>query len=334
MVADCENPPQPDHPENILTQITSQPKRQFSKQEINKARGNLTLMNDRVFLVTFDENKNNDIITDIVNALRKIHNLPPIPEIQKTTVQKVSYLDVLGRGMVGDLLGEAESLNITVEVQKTKQDDYAVRGTLTSSNAMRNQFIPGDDFTDAPDTIGISILGFNLPQLDHRKEFCSRIIRAEYESKEPFLADKYSDYYIELPKMDEWTKEVLPNQYHGLWELCHIFKAKIKDHEEVIRMQAIQSQAAISLSKAVKRAVAPDEFVNEALNQQDELEQLRSYFAKREEKRKTEGKEEMIIMAIQSNFAHDVIETMRKGAGISEARLIELKEQAQSLSTT
>jgi len=67
-------------------------------------------MNDRVFLVTFDENKNNDIITDIVNALRKIHNLPLIPEIQRTTVQKVSYLDVLGRGMVGDLLGEAESL--------------------------------------------------------------------------------------------------------------------------------------------------------------------------------------------------------------------------------
>ena len=113
--------------------------------------------------------------------------------MQRTIVQNVSFLDVLGRGMIGDLLGWGETINIALEVQKGKQDGFAVRGTLTSSNAMRTGFNMGDDFTEASDVIGINILGFRLPQLAHRKEFVSRIIRSEYDSKVPFLDDKYSD---------------------------------------------------------------------------------------------------------------------------------------------
>ena len=87
----------------------------------------------------------------------------------------------------------------------------------------------GDDFAEAPDVIAINILGFRLPQLKHRKEFVSLIIRAEYDSKIPFLDDKYSDYYIELPKMDDMKKEDLPEAYHDLWDLCQVFRAKMKD---------------------------------------------------------------------------------------------------------
>ena len=88
-----------DNIDDALFQITNQPKQQYSKQEIEAARGNLALMNDRVFLVTFSENKNNHIITGIVNSLRKIHNLDPIPPIERTIVQNVSLIDVLGRGI-------------------------------------------------------------------------------------------------------------------------------------------------------------------------------------------------------------------------------------------
>ena len=220
--------PQADSLDEVLVQITRQPKRQYSQEEIDEARGNLALMNDRVFLVTFADNKNNHIITGIVNSLRKIHALDPIPPIERTMVQNVSLVDVLGRGMIGDLLGEGASINIAIEVQKGKQDDYAVRGILTSSNVMRTQFSAGDGFTEAPDVIGINILGFNLPQLEHRRMFCSRIVRAEYESRETFLAEKYSDYYIELPKMDYWTKKEISEAYHELWDLCCIFKARVR----------------------------------------------------------------------------------------------------------
>ena len=64
--------------------------------------------------------------------------------------------------MIGDLVGEGTLINIAIEVQKGSQDGYAVRGTITSSNAMRYQFNSGDNFTEAPDVITINILGFML----------------------------------------------------------------------------------------------------------------------------------------------------------------------------
>ena len=332
----------------VLVLLANQPKRQYSQQEIDDARGNLSLMNDRVFMGTFCDNKNNRIITEIVNALRKIHVARNIPPIERTTVQNLSLLDVLGRGMVGDLLGEGHLINITVEVQKGVHDGYAVRGTITSGNAMRIQWVPGDDFTDAPDVIGINILGFKLPELKARQMFCSRIVRAEYESKETFLADKYSDYYIELPKMDNFAKDQLPKEYHDLWDLCCIFKAKIKEHEEVINMQTITNPTALELSKEVKKAVAPNEFINGVFNREDEMEQLRKYIERREQKAAREAQEaaqkaaqeaaqiteqktaeKMLVMALKSNAPSSVIEAMQKGAGITEGRLIELRKQSQ-----
>ena len=315
--------------DEVVVQITSQPKRIYTQAEIEEARQNLALMNDRVFLAHFIDNKNNHVITGLADAARKIHALPPIPQVQTTAVQNISLFDVLGRGMIGDLLGWGEAINIALEVQKGKQDGYAVRGTLTSSNAMRTGFNMGDDFTEAPDVIGINILGFRLPQLAHRKEFVSRIIRSEYDSKVPFLDDKYSDYYIELPKMDDMKKEDLPEEYHDLWDLCCIFRAKIKDLEEVIRMQAVKNPIALDLASGVRNTVAQNDVVNDTLNRAGELLQLQNYFRKREQKSKTTGMEEMIIMAIQNNAPSELITTMQTGAGITDKRLEELRKQAQ-----
>ena len=269
---------------DALSQIESQPKRRYSREELDAARGDLALMNDRVFFVTFADNKNNHIITGIVNALRKIHGLAPIPPIERTTLQNMTLLDVLGRGMVGDMLGEGFLINIAVEVQKKGQDGYAVRGTITSSNITRVQFDAGEDYTEAPDVIGVNILGFRLPELKNRKMFCSRIVRAEYDSGEHFLADKYSDYYIELPKMSGFTKKKLPAEYHDIWDICSVFKAKVKEQERVIKMQAVTNPTALELSNEVKKAVTSDEVVTEALSREDELRQLWDYFNKRAEK--------------------------------------------------
>ena len=49
--------------DEALIQIQAKPKRQYTQQEFDEARDNLALMNDRVFLVTFIDNKNNHIIT-------------------------------------------------------------------------------------------------------------------------------------------------------------------------------------------------------------------------------------------------------------------------------
>ena len=65
--------------DDILLQIAESigiASHQFTKQEIEEARGNLSPMNDRVAMVTFADNKNNHIITGIVNALRKNPHRP------------------------------------------------------------------------------------------------------------------------------------------------------------------------------------------------------------------------------------------------------------------
>jgi len=319
--------------DEVVVHITSQPKRQYTQAEIDEARQNLALMNDRVFLAHFIDNKNNHVITGLADSVRQIHALPPIPQVQTTHVQNVTLFDVLGRGMIGDLLGLGESINIVLEVQKGKQDGYAVRGTLTSSNAMRTSFNIGDDFTEAPDVIGINILGFKLPQLEYRSEFVSRIVRSEYDTKTPFLGDKYSDYYIELPKMDDTKKEDLPEEYHDLWDICCVFRAKMKDMEEVIRMQAVKNPIALNLASEVRKTVAQNDVVNDTLHRAGELLQLQNYFRRREEKvavnAKATGMEEMLIVAIQNNVPSLIIETMQKEAGVTDTRLEELRKQAQ-----
>jgi len=324
--------------DEVVVQITSQPKRKYTQVEIDEARQNLALMNDRVFLAHFIDNKNNHIITGLADAARKIHALPPIPQVQKTLVQNVTLLDVLGRGMIGDLLGWGESINIALEVQKGRQDGYAVRGTITSSNAMRTGFNMGDNFTEAPDVIGINILGFRLPQLAHRKEFVSRIIRSEYDSKIPFLDDKYSDYYIELPKMDDTKKDDLTEAYHDLWDICCIFRTKMKDMEEVIQMQAVKNPIALELADGVRKTVARNDVVHDTLDRAGELLQLQNYFRRKEQKAveqaavsaEATGMEKMIIAAIQSDAQPQVIEKMKNTAGITDTHLAELRKQAHT----
>ena len=297
----------------------------FTHEEIEEARGNLSPMNDRVAAVTFADNKNNHIITGIADNLKKIYNEPPIPPIERTFLQELSLPDVLGRGMIADMISEGWRINVATEIQKGSQADFAVRGTLSSGNIMRRQFNMGDDYSDAPDTIGIYILGFNLPQFAHKKEFITRIVRADYDTGQHFLAEKYSDFYIELDKLKNWKKPDLDEKYHELWDLCVILNTKIKDQERVIKMQAVQSPLALDFAQEVKKAVAPAEFMDETMRRERGLAEIQAFL----KKQKQSGMEKMIVTALQSNAPLELIEAMRKNADITEYRLAELKKQAQ-----
>ena len=349
----------PDDFDHLLKQIRSRPRRKYTQEEFDEARRHLSLMHDRVFLGTLANNKNNWIITDIVNALRKIHRLKKIPPIEQTKVQDVSLYDVFMRGMIADLLGMAPQINITMEVQKLRQKGFAIRGTIASGNAMRIRFDAGSEFIDAPDVIGVNILGFRQPELRKNKMFCSRIVRSEYDTKLPFLADKYSDYYVELPKMDNYTKEQLAPQYHDIWDLCCIFRATVSEYEEVIRMYGITNASALELSNEVRKTVAPNEFIEGTLLRKDDweefkaqCEQLRADYlrkvksieeriakadmkaaqadmkAAKEAREAKEASERMIIAVLRESPTPSVIEAIRQSTGISEVRLAELREKA------
>jgi len=139
--------------------------------------------------------------------------------------------------------------------------------------------------------------------------------------------------------MDGLIKEKLPEEYHDLFDLCCIFKAKIKEQGEVIKMHAIANPVAIELANEVKKSVAPDEFVRETLDRKNELEQLKNYIIRQQLKASQAAAqaaaeaaaEKMIVTAIQISVPSEAIEIMRRNAGITEARLAELRKQAQKL---
>ena len=149
----------------------------------------------------------------------------------------------------------------------------------------------------------------------------------------------------ELEKVVGVKKEDLPQEYHDLWDICCIILAKVKDHKEVIRMQAIKNPVALELSQEIGKTVSSGRIVKKALSRKSEYEQLQEYInmrdvkiearskaegiAEGEARGKAEGKEEMLVSAIQNDAPLAMLEAMRQSAGITEARLAELRVLAQ-----
>ena len=95
-------------------------------------------------------------------------------------------------------------------------------------------------------------------------------------------------------------------------------------------MQAVQSPLALEFASEVKRAVAPDDFVNESLRRERGLHEIQSHMEKQKQKAAQKTAEDMIITAFQNSADFNVIEAMKTMAGITETRLAELKNQAQT----
>ncbi|MCL1863622.1 MAG: hypothetical protein FWF78_08655, partial [Defluviitaleaceae bacterium] len=91
---------------------------------------------------------------------------------------------------------------------------------------------------------------------------------------------------------------------------------------------------ALDLADGVRKTVARNDVVNDTLNRQGELLQLQNYFRRREQQAAVSAEEKlaekMIIAAFQNNFQPEVIETMKKTAGITDTRFAELKKQAKA----
>ncbi|MCL1995893.1 MAG: hypothetical protein FWG63_06795 [Defluviitaleaceae bacterium] len=94
-------------------------------------------------------------------------------------------------------------------------------------------------------------------------------------------------------------------------------------------MQAITNPIALELAGEVKKAAAPNELVNDTLDNRWNLEDFRKVVEWYERKCEQRAKEEMIITALQNSVPLQAIEAMCKNAGVTEARLAELKSRVQ-----
>ena len=283
--------------ELVQEQIENIPKRKYTKEEIEAKRKTATLMNDRVTEAVFSNNKNNALIAGILNELRGIHNLAPVANVVASHVQSSTIRDaLLGRKMIADIAGEASTdthpgrINFTAEVQDEAQDGFAIRGTLSSSNIMRNGLDISMPYEYAPDVIGVNILGFRLPELRYSENFFSRVVLTNYDDPEKFFLDgKYSDYYLELPKLK--SKESFSEKYHALWDICQAFKLNSEKSEEAIKMGVITNPTAVRLVDEMRTAVGNPVIIQDILSD----EEFRKQFESRDAHIKMEGKAEGTI---------------------------------------
>ena len=299
----------------------------LSPEVLERKKQELTIMNDTLAKKIFYNDNNKHLLAGIANAIRKIYNLPDVSEISKVTVQKISITkEFFEKDMISDVVGTAEKnkgdhINIAMEIQNRKQDGYSSRSVLSSSNATRDDFLTGENYTNAPDVMSINVLGFNLPELSYKNSFCTRIVRADYDTGEHFLADKYSDFFLELRKTPV-TIDKLPGKYHDLWEICKAINCKAKDYDKVV--SELSNATAVGFIDASKEVLSNKQSVKDILD----VENIRELLNKKEEmgieKGIEKGKEEMFRMAIKCNASNEVLQTMARESGISPQRANEL----------
>ena len=306
----------------ILEILEYQPK-EYTQEELQERKQRLTLMSDRLFEVVFANNKNNEIIEEIINAVRKIHELPKIPQVENIIVQKATLDDLLGRKMTADLVGYSESLNITVEVQREKQEAFAVRAILSSSNVMKKGFEIGQGYFQAPDVIGLNILGFRLPELEQETSFCSRIVRANYDTGKLFLADKYSEYFIEMPKLPKTIQEV-SEEYRNLWEICVVLKSQAKNYGEV--MKTMSSAVAKELIKEAQEALENEHTLKDILSYEDKIKKIAETLAEKKAEGEAKGKASEAIKIAKNLLKEGVsIELIKRVTDLDEGTIKRLQ---------
>ena len=208
---------------------------------------------------------------------------------------------------------------VNLEIQSLDEGNYPERSMFHWAKMFASSLPAGDDYSLLPKTIVISILGFK--QFDY-DEIHSEFAPMEINRHE-ILSDKQRYHFFELPKLPD-VDSINVNCEKDLW--LALFNAETEEELEKLTIKGgeVMSQAV----EAYRGITATEKFkyleIIRARTKHDEAQALRNATRQGE----AVGMEKMIITALQDNAPLSLIESMRKKAGITEARLEELKSQA------
>jgi len=147
---------------------------------------------------------------------------------------------------------------VDLEVQVNDEGNYPERSLYYWAREFSTALDEGEDYTDLPRTIVISILGFT--QFADPKKFHSEFQVLEVTSHE-LLTDKCALHYFELPKLPE---SVSADNSRDLW--LKLFKAETE--EELAKIEALEVPIMSEALQAYRHVAASDEF--------REIERIRS----------------------------------------------------------
>ena len=170
---------------------------------------------------------------------------------------------------------------VDLEVQVNDEGNYPERSLYYWAREFSTALGEGEDYTELPRTIVISILGFN--QFADPKKFHSEFGVLEVTSHEP-LTNKCALHYFELPKLPE---SVSADNSRDLW--LKLFKAETE--EELAKIEALEVPIMSEALQAYRHVAASPEFREyermRSKARHDEAQALSN--ARREEREKWQG---------------------------------------------
>ena len=179
-----------------------------------------------------------------------------------------------------DINMKVDGRKVGLEVQVSNEGDYPERSLYYWAREYSSALGAGEEYSDLPQTIVISIVAFNLFDCT---EFHS-VFHALETTRHTPLTDRFCLQYYELPKL---PNDVGAEDELKLW--LTLFKAKTE--EDLSKIEALEVPVMKQAIEAYREVTATDEF--------KELERLRSRarhneasalgHARREERNKWQG---------------------------------------------
>ncbi len=188
-----------------------------------------------------------------------------------------------------DLLADVDGKKVNIEIQCTRQYDYADRSLYYWAKTFGSQLKSGMNYEDLPNVICINIVDFNIfrEHDDYASSF--EIYDAAHNVK---LTDKFKTIYYELPKALK-KKESLG--YTGIDAWIRFFN--VKSEEELTMLERTTVNEPIKKAVVTLRKLSDDEIICEKIRREekrrhDEASMLKTAKIEGREEGREEGRKQ------------------------------------------
>jgi len=221
----------------------------------------MKLLNDIVFKAVFAKEENSELLRLLINALLDYRGDDVITEVlilnpfveREYSDGKLIILDIKAR--------DTKKRVYNIEVQINPGKNYINRVIFYLSKLFSEQVVIGEDYTNIPKTIGISIIDGNVIFKDNNEIHNTFRFRNIYSNED--LSDKVEIHFIELNKFDKEKGLELGTRFEK-W--LHLLKFGVYYQESNQDIpEELKTEEGIEMAYQEYRKVTSDDHIREMI---------------------------------------------------------------------
>ncbi|MBP3597310.1 MAG: Rpn family recombination-promoting nuclease/putative transposase, partial [Clostridia bacterium] len=190
---------------------------------------NLKPTNDFVFKKLFGEEKNVDILKDLIQAILPDLSIHKIKINKDVTLERKLITDKLG---ILDIVAELnDNTKINIEIQVENLYNIVDRSVFYQSGLYHESLKKGESYNNSFKTIGIWITNYDVFKEGPFHEVAR--LRRDYQNI--VLTDKYELHYIQLTKFKRKCQRISTKLHHWLTFIINenLEEIKMLDNEYI-----------------------------------------------------------------------------------------------------